>query len=347
MTPASDASSSVQSRTPVHCKYRKRENGTLGEESSASLPPVFPHMILVGAQKAGTTALHNALKLVPEFMEPRVNEPHFWDNRALPLLKEKQGTLTREELCDLANVYASYWPNVMTNMTPSTVVFEKTPVLLSLPRTAWAIRTILDMLHPNHPVKILVVLRDPVQRFFSNYKMNFQHGDTTLRVEEVIQEELKYLRKRGMLQAPRYNANIPMEEEGHEMWNASSFRPGMEVTWNYKSFLARGFYARQLVWYMRYFSLGESLMVVRYEDFQQKPAETLGRIMEFVTGKDTPVSETVRLALGTDLGPTYTHRQESYFPMSNHSEQYLKRLYKPFNDELADILGESWRDVWE
>eukprot|EP00934_Nitzschia_sp_Nitz4_P006603 Nitzschia sp. Nitz4//scaffold217_size45653//19694//20779//NITZ4_007223-RA/size45653-processed-gene-0.16-mRNA-1//1//CDS//3329542234//6593//frame0 len=333
-------SSEVAKGKPLMCltDFNATNNGT------ESTFPIFPHMILVGAQKAGTTAINKALKLVPEFMEARELEPHFWDYRALPRLK--RGNLTQTDLCELANKYASYWPKLKKGVAPSAVVYEKTPCLLAIPKAPWAIRTILDTIHPNHPVKILVLLRDPVRRFYSHYKMDFQNAGNTVRVEEVVKKEVRQLTKKGLLKAPRYYTGIPMDDKRDKMWKPSNFGTGTKVPDDYSSFLARGFYSKQLIWYMKYFTLGETLLVVRYEDFQEKPVETLEGIIKFLTGKEKTVRKKVRKALGRDLGPEINPHRNSY-PMSNHTERFLRLLYKPFNDELADLLGESWRNVWD
>ena len=33
--------------------------------------------------------------------------------------------------------------------------------------------------------------------------------------------------------------------------------------------------------------------------------------------------------------------------MSEEIKTYLKHIYQPFNDKLADLLGENWRGVWD
>eukprot|EP00977_Amphora_coffeiformis_P012180 scaffold2997_cov182-Amphora_coffeaeformis.AAC.10 len=32
--------------------------------------------------------------------------------------------------------------------------------------------------------------------------------------------------------------------------------------------------------------------------------------------------------------------------MDASTRDFLRRFYKPYNNELADLLGEEWRDVW-
>lgn len=54
-----------------------------------------------------------------------------------------------------------------------------------------------------------------------------------------------------------------------------------------------------------------------------------------------------------NLGPlnrrnrTKTKVRPTPDPLPNRTREYLHRFFKPYNDELADLLGEEWRGVWD
>ena len=109
-------------------------------------------------------------------------------------------------------------------------------------------------------------------------------------------------------------------------------------------FLSRGFYAEQLAVWMRYFPLHENkLKVVRYEAFLENRTAVLREVLDFV---GAPAMSFEDLDLEKSYSP---ERPGPPFQgnLTDYVRGYLARFYKPYNDELADLLGEDWRDVWD
>lgn len=108
-----------------------------------------PSFLIIGAQKAGTSALFRMLAAHPSVLAPAVKEHHFFDDPALvagglrsyqrgfPLVAEGRGRIT----------------------------FEATPSYLFVPEAAGRIHAMLPDL------KLIAVLRDPVRRAFSAWNM--------------------------------------------------------------------------------------------------------------------------------------------------------------------------------
>jgi Sulfotransferase family len=120
--------------------------------------------------------------------------------------------------------------------------------------------------------------------------------------------------------------------------------------------LSRGLYAQQLAPWLRYFVLDETLLVVRYEQFLEDRLSVLTTVLNFLGAppfpsdllpqNDSSYTKSERLSfLGRSYSPYNTHRVD-HEPLRNATREYLQRFYKPYNDELADLLGEEWRDVW-
>jgi len=126
-------------------------------------------------------------------------------------------------------------------------------------------------------------------------------------------------------------------------WNASDFAVGTpNRRRNYLVVVARGFYAGQVKGYMEYFPLGTSLQVLRYEHFIENKNLFMNELLEFVGAASYNFKA---YQLEKQLGP---HKVRTWYPpMNNRTRTYLVHLYKPFNDELADLLGEDWRGVWD
>lgn len=320
--------SSVTNATTITCTRLGGGNGATWSV------PIFPHLIIVGAAKAGTTALSHFLNQVPNVLRTTPGEPHFWDGFV-------HGNSPRQwsshgQRCKLLQQYHSFWP--LDQIGPDTITFEKTPSLLAMSNKPGVIRALLDP----HPPKILIVLRNPVDRFYSNYKMNFHRnrGMVSRSMAKNIQWEVAQLKNRSVL-------DVPLLSNTTDVWNASDFvalpkSSSPEFDWRW-SMVARGFYAPQIERYMRFFPLGTSLKVVHYENFTQNKVDTLNEIMEWLGLP--PYYNWTDNELEQHYGPG--QKATKVRPMPTKIKKYLEHLYKPFNEKLATLLGEEWRGVWQ
>ena len=74
--------------------------------------------------------------------------------------------------------------------------------------------------------------------------------------------------------------------------------------------------------------------VLKYEEFQKDPATAYNRVLGFV-------------GLRNHTLKTYEkHLAGRYEPMPENCRRYLEKFFRAYNDQLADLLGEEWRNVW-
>lgn len=112
-------------------------------------PRLLPSFVIIGAQKAGTSALFKMLAQHPQVLAPAVKELHFFDNDAN---------------------YAKGFAHYRAQFPPAPrgggkVTFEATPAYLFVERAA-------ERLHTHLPkTRLVAVLRDPVKRAFSAWNM--------------------------------------------------------------------------------------------------------------------------------------------------------------------------------
>jgi len=290
--------------------------------------PKYPHFIIAGVQKAGTTAISTALGDVNNFLSTNGREAHFWDRfTRLPKTSDKR--------CSYLLRYFNKWNS--KRIQSDTIFFEKTPSLIAISAVP---RNIVSLL-PHKP-KIIILLRDPVDRFYSHYKMTWRNSGinrpTFPSVEEYMKTALQTLNK-NHLHAPPYS-NVTTD------WNQTDFTVGIPLNNHCGKInhgIDRGFYADQIKRFMKYFPIGESLKVIHYENFNVNKVAVLNDILKFI---GVPSHEFDMKKLDTNLGPI--QKVNSWFPpITNETRTYLKHVYKPFNDELANLLGESWRGVWD
>lgn len=137
-----------------------------------------PKYIIVGAQKSGTTALYEFLKEHPMIQGSIAPETHFFDwhypkgkdqeQEFLQRLNLHQNDLSEKELqCAIQKVYSECFNLNSTDRLPSSSVFiEKTPSYLFLPDVPARIYEACFW-----KPKIIVILRNPIDRAYSHYRM--------------------------------------------------------------------------------------------------------------------------------------------------------------------------------
>jgi len=132
-------------------------------------PDRLPDFLVVGAAKAGTTALHEYLGQHPEVFLPAHQEPSFFAFEGQQVAfrgpGDSQAAVNRTAVASLQEYQALFAP-----ARADTVRGEVSPIYLYWPGTAERIRGRL----PN--TKICVILRDPVDRAFSSYMHAVREG---------------------------------------------------------------------------------------------------------------------------------------------------------------------------
>lgn len=295
--------------------------------------PAIPSFIIAGAQKSGTSALYNILAAHPLLVSTSKFEAHFFDKTA----NQINSTSTEGEICRKGYEYYQYF-----NLTSSQdgllrsslmYAYEKTPSYLLNPN-------IPEMILKTCPwkPKIIVILRNPIDRAYSHHKMDQHRGEkwhnlTHVIFEEKLVQDYEELKKVGILAG-----SLDAPEIG--IWNgtASSSSSLKNNT------LLRGFYSEQLKPWLRHFKIHDEIMVIPYETFQKNRLDTFHSILQFIGVPRLALSVTEE-QLAVNLGPT-PKAPVSNSSLSKETRDILGRLYKPYNDDLVDLLGVEWKDIW-
>jgi len=136
---------------------------------------IWPNFYIVGGPKCGSTSLYEYLKKIPGIYMSTEKEPNYFSSAtvsenspALPIRSEKK------------------YLNLFKNVKNEKIIGEATPTYLADPKAA----ELIHQISPN--AKILISLRDPIERLFSNYLMYNGVGRIKKSFHEVIENELKY-----------------------------------------------------------------------------------------------------------------------------------------------------------
>lgn len=263
-----------------------------------------PGFLILGAQKCGTVALFNYLGEHPQIKPAMKKEVSFFNKDAL----YQRGLAW----------YHSHFPLPATDLT-----FEATPEYLYNPRCAKRIYAY------NPDIKMIVLLRDPIDRAFSAWNM--------FRV--LNRDQSEYLRTR----LSTANASV---RKGFEMvlgqdsflnfTNAARWEidqsPSVEEQPE-PSFLRRGVYAQQLKRYLALYPR-DQLLVIESERLQAETAVVLDEVTAFLHIEPHKWDMTA-------LTPRHIGRYEGE-ELDPQTRFILSEYFAPHNAELYNLLGEKF-----
>lgn len=145
----------------------------------------FPNLFIVGAAKAGTTSFHYALDQHPEVFMSRKKEPGYfvWPEEELQFINN--GTLITQprflvnHLDDYLKLFEEGIDKKIRGESSTTYLFFYEKCIANLRR-----------IHPDPAhVNIVITLRNPVDRAFSQYMHKVRDGAESLSFEEALDKE--------------------------------------------------------------------------------------------------------------------------------------------------------------
>ena len=151
----------------------------------------LPNLLIVGAAKCGTTSLHNYLKQHPDIFMSKQKEPHFLINSDIGEDRIHKAISVLEDYEDMFKTDSIY-----------KYKGESSVMYLAFPE--FSIKNIKKYLDPD--VKIIIMLRNPVERAFAGYLHNLRYNPSeNLSFEEAFEKsEARYYQQRDITPDTRY-----------------------------------------------------------------------------------------------------------------------------------------------
>ncbi len=253
---------------------------------------MLPDFLIIGTQRGGTTSLYKYLVRHPAVGHALTKELRFFDlhyDRGLDWYRsrfpsERHRARAAERGVDL-------------------IVGEASPDYLFYP--ASPARVAADL--PD--VRLIVLLRDPVERAFSHYWHQRRRGFEDLSFEEAVRREPERLASAGGGRAD------------------AAGQGGFEL--HHHSYLARGRYAEQLErWFAHH--PRDRFLIERSEDFFEDPGTVFARVLRFL---DLPPFEP---------GAYETFNKFADDRLDPGLRAELAEGFRDGNRRLADLLGRDF-----
>ncbi len=240
---------------------------TRGLAQATSSQRALPDFVIFGASRCGTTSLFEYLIQHPLVVGPATKEINF----AQSVHNYRRG----------AKWYRSWFPRTSAlvaagraNGRERAITGEGTPNYIAHPRAAARLHDVVP------EARLILLLRNPVDRAWSQYRWTCQRGDETLSFAEAVRCESERLPDGfSMMEDPRTR---------NEFVN--------------HSYLIRGRYADQLPWLFEVYPR-EQILILRSEDLYSDPRGVYDRVCDHL---DLPHYDGVEFGqhnAGTKLGP--------------------------------------------
>jgi len=244
----------------------------------------LPNFLIIGGVRCGTTSLYYNICQHPSVLPAAYDEIGFFDdNFHLGL-----------------NWYRSMFPtkntmNKVRRQTGKAVTGEDTPFYI------WnrdALKRIKELLPE---IKLIVILRNPVDRAYSNYQLGCRENNEKRSFAQAVKEEIEFMNNK---------------KAKNERLTNLDFK---------RSFIAKGLYFQQLQKWFNIFS-EKQIHVIFTEDLRDNPEDVMKRVYKFLELDDFSIK-------------SYEKRKMfDYDSMDKNVRTELSKYYESENKQLFELV---------
>ena len=198
--------------------------------------------LICGAQKSGTSALHQYLINHPEISLSKTKELHIFDN--------EYRDWTEEGIMNIDGEIDKYFENKESNKKRG----EATP------SSMWWKPAMKRIWQYNPNMKLIAILRNPITRAYSNWKMEVNKGREFEKLPLSVEQEEN-----------RCKSALPYQ---HRIY----------------SYISRGMYTEQIKRIWQYFPRN-NLLLLKQEDLRNQPSKVLQQVYRHIGVKNMKLKE--------------------------------------------------------
>ena len=273
--------------------YREKKTLLTSGRKLTAAYRLLPHFIVISVERGGTTSLYRYLNRHPCVAESFRKEIDYFDfNWSRGLRWYRAHFPTR---------WQAAWTRARRGHP--LVTGEATPYYLYHPLVPERIvQTLPD-------VKLIALLRNPVERAYSHYNMNCRQQKESLSFEEAIECEEERLRGEYL-----------RLEQGEIEFSENHYKFGYQF---------RCVYVDRLKHWHEYFP-PERLLVLRSEDLYEDPPAVLDQVIDFLGLPSWKLTE------------FKAYNQKPYQPIRPETRRKLAEHFAPHNERLYEYLGRDF-----
>lgn len=250
---------------------------------------LLPNFLIVGTQKGGTTSLYHYLTQHDNIDKSPIKEINYFN-----LLNSQH-----------INEYKHYFPlRINTLFNSKLICGEATPDYIIYPQIPKLIKETI----PN--VKIIMLLRNPVDRLFSHYSHNLMMNREWLTLNEAIDFEDKRIGKNKI--------------------NIFTNKNDMIKNYSNYSYINKGLYYEQISYFKECFE-DDKLLILQSEKLFKNPLEITNLCLQFLN-----LSKLDKI----EAEPQNTRKVK--IDIDKKLYQRLKEFYNPHNEKLYKMINQRF-----
>jgi hypothetical protein len=296
-----------------------------------------PEFMLVGGMKCGSTSFARYLSAHPQVRHSGPKEPHYWSWHRFPAR------------------YQDFFVNESPILDPGPgqcVSGEFSTSSLIHPLVPRRVQANLPGL------KILVLLRNPVDRAYSHFIMSKRAGlEQECSFGAIVRREIDEVpgllaaHERGFLsidgEAKSCYSSVdgtPIRVAKHAQgWPERRLRDDLDLRdFYYQSYVFRSIYHDQLHRWLRLFPR-QQFMIIQSERFFENEADTMNEVVEFLGIDSFEFQEADQLQRSWDAGASNASQiPQDYAPMDNAIHRVLTDFFEPYNQQLYRLIDEDF-----
>ena len=241
----------------------------------------LPRFIIVGGQRCGTSLLYDNIIMHPA-VRPCLGEETFYFSKN----------------------YSKGWPWYRAHFPLKSMILISGEVSSDYLFHPLAPKRIMARL-PD--VKLIILLRNPVDRAFSHYSHEVSKGREDKPFEDALAlEEMRLAGEKDKV----------MSQEDY-----------VSEDMDYFSYKARGHYADQIIRWFGYFPRNQ-ILILKTEDFYMYPSGVINEVYKFLDLKIYGLSDF----------EDSTYERDKYKDMLPSTREMLSEYYKPHNEKLYNLI---------
>jgi len=277
---------------------------------------MLPSFLILGGSRSGNTSLFAHLIEHPNIMPGSLKAFFFFQN------------ITN----NTTSFYRSQFPIKRKNL----ITCDSTSSYFVHPLIPARVHKLLPL------VKLIVVLRNPVERAYSEFHYRVMIGEQiTENFEDVIKSELK------RIEIGKNNPELKIENTNYHQFSFSHLRHGL--------------YAQHLEKWLKFFPK-EQLLILHAKDLYDNLDNIIAETFEFLNLPKYQVENRIEKSKIDKIRPLGGHEHNIYknidsktrtlFSVQNYPEmksdtrKFLQDFFRPYNEKLFKMIGKrfDWND---